>query len=44
MLEERGGTLGCNVKLVLETSEERGSIGLRAFVAAHRATVSPPTC
>jgi acetylornithine deacetylase/succinyl-diaminopimelate desuccinylase-like protein len=36
VLAERGGKLGCNVKLVLETSEERGSTGLRAFVAANR--------
>ena len=36
VLEERGGRLGFNVKLVLETSEERGSIGLRDFVAAHK--------
>ncbi len=35
VLEERGGKLGFNVKLVLETSEERGSHGLRDFVAAH---------
>ncbi|HEX2939484.1 MAG TPA: M20 family metallopeptidase [Rhodopila sp.] len=35
VLAERGGTLGFNLKLVLETSEERGSTGLRAFVAAH---------
>ena len=35
VLEERGGKLGFNVKLVLETSEERGSQGLRAFIAAH---------
>jgi acetylornithine deacetylase/succinyl-diaminopimelate desuccinylase-like protein len=34
VLAERGGTLGFNLKLVLETSEERGSIGLREFVAA----------
>jgi acetylornithine deacetylase/succinyl-diaminopimelate desuccinylase-like protein len=34
VLAERGGQLGCNVKLVLETSEERGSIGLRDFVRA----------
>jgi len=33
VLTERGGTLGFNLKLVLETSEERGSTGLRAFVA-----------
>ena len=35
MLAERGGKLGFNLKLVLETCEERGSIGLREFVAAH---------
>ena len=35
MLAERGGKLGFNLKLVLETSEERGSTGLREFVAAH---------
>ncbi len=33
VLTERGGMLGFNLKLVLETSEERGSTGLRAFVA-----------
>ena len=33
VLAERGGTLGFNLKMVLETSEERGSNGLRAFVA-----------
>ena len=36
VLAERGGKLGFNLKLVLETSEERGSIGLRDFVAAQR--------
>jgi acetylornithine deacetylase/succinyl-diaminopimelate desuccinylase-like protein len=35
VLAERGGVLGFNLKLVLETCEERGSTGLRAFVAAH---------
>ncbi len=34
VLAERGGRLGCNVKLVLEMAEERGSRGLREFVAA----------
>ena len=34
VLSERGGALGFNLKLVLETSEERGSTGLREFVAA----------
>ena len=33
VIAERGGRLGYNVKLVLETSEERGSVGLKAFVA-----------
>jgi acetylornithine deacetylase/succinyl-diaminopimelate desuccinylase-like protein len=33
VLAERGGRLGFNLKLILETSEERGSTGLRAFVA-----------
>ncbi len=33
VLHERGGRLGFNLKMVLETSEERGSTGLRAFVA-----------
>ena len=36
VLAERDGKLGCNIKLVLETSEERGSTGLREFVAANR--------
>jgi len=36
VLEARGGKLGANVKLVLETSEERGSLGLHDFVAANR--------
>ena len=35
VLDERGGKLGFNVKLVLETSEERGSLGLREFIAGH---------
>jgi len=34
VLAERGGQAGFNLKLILETSEERGSTGLRAFVAA----------
>jgi acetylornithine deacetylase/succinyl-diaminopimelate desuccinylase-like protein len=34
VLAERGGRLGFNLKLVLETAEERGSGGLREFVAA----------
>ena len=37
VLAERGGKLGFNVKMVLETAEERGSTGLREFVAAHAA-------
>jgi acetylornithine deacetylase/succinyl-diaminopimelate desuccinylase-like protein len=35
VLAERGGRLGFNVKFVLEMAEERGSTGLREFVAAH---------
>src|SRR6185437_15740677 len=35
VLAERGGRLGFNLKLVLESAEERGSLGLRDFVAAH---------
>jgi acetylornithine deacetylase/succinyl-diaminopimelate desuccinylase-like protein len=35
VLAERGGRLGANLKLVLETSEERGSVGLREFIAGH---------
>lgn len=35
-LEARGGRLGANVKLVIEMAEERGSRGLREFVAANR--------
>jgi acetylornithine deacetylase/succinyl-diaminopimelate desuccinylase-like protein len=35
VLQARGGRLGFNVKIVLETSEERGSTGLREFVAGH---------
>lgn len=40
VLAERGGRLGANVKLVLEMAEERGSKGLRAFVAAHAEELS----
>jgi acetylornithine deacetylase/succinyl-diaminopimelate desuccinylase-like protein len=36
VLAERDNRLGFNLKLVLETSEERGSIGLREFVAAKK--------
>ena len=36
VLAERGGKLGFNLRVVLETCEERGSIGLREFVAAHQ--------
>ncbi len=35
VLAARGGRLGFNIKLVLEMAEERGSAGLREFVAAH---------
>ena len=40
VLAERGGRLGFNLKIVLETSEERGSTGLRDFVAAHAAELA----
>ncbi|MFQ3622767.1 MAG: M20/M25/M40 family metallo-hydrolase [Acetobacteraceae bacterium] len=36
VLEARGGRLGFNLTLIVETAEERGSGGLRAFVGAHR--------
>ncbi len=36
VLAERGGRLGFNIKLLIEMAEERGSRGLRAFVAANR--------
>ncbi len=36
VLVERGGRLGFNAKVVIEMAEERGSRGLRDFVAAHR--------
>ena len=35
VLAERKGRLGFNLKLVLESAEERGSLGLRDFVAAY---------
>ncbi len=40
VLAERGGRLGFNIKLVLEMAEERGSRGLREFVAAHAAELA----
>ncbi len=36
VLAERGGRLGANVRVVLEMAEERGSKGLREFVAANK--------
>ena len=44
VLAERGGKLGFNVKIILEMAEERGSRGLREFVAAHlrRSAHQPP--
>lgn len=36
VIAEREGRLGFNVRLVLETSEECGSVGLHRFVGAHR--------
>ncbi|WP_376089756.1 M20/M25/M40 family metallo-hydrolase [Roseomonas sp. CCTCC AB2023176] len=43
VMAERGGKLGFNVKLVLEMAEERGSRGLRDFVAAHREELAADT-
>src|ERR1700734_3468059 len=40
VLAQRQGRLGYNVKMLLEMSEERGSLGLREFVAAHRETLA----
>jgi acetylornithine deacetylase/succinyl-diaminopimelate desuccinylase-like protein len=40
VLAARGGRLGCNIKLLLEMSEERGSVGLRQFVADHTAALA----
>ena len=36
VIAERGGTLGYNVKLIIETGEESGSKGLSEIVAANR--------
>ncbi|MFC0407762.1 M20/M25/M40 family metallo-hydrolase [Roseomonas elaeocarpi] len=35
VLAERGGRLGFNIKVLIETCEERGSAGLRRFVFDH---------
>lgn len=35
VLAERDGKLGFNIKLIVETAEERGSGGLKQFVASH---------
>ncbi len=40
VLAARGGRLGANIKLVIETAEERGSMGLRDFVAANTALLA----
>jgi acetylornithine deacetylase/succinyl-diaminopimelate desuccinylase-like protein len=40
VIAARGGRLGFNLKLILETSEERGSNGLREFVAANAAALA----
>ena len=42
VLAERGGKLGANIKLVLETSEERGSVGLRDFIAGRADSLRGP--
>ena len=36
VIAERGGKLGFNLKLIIETGEESGSKGLSEFVAAHK--------
>ena len=36
MLAARGGRLGFNLKILIETSEESGSPGLAEFCARHR--------
>ncbi|MEX2642376.1 MAG: M20/M25/M40 family metallo-hydrolase [Acetobacterales bacterium] len=36
VLAERGGKLGFNVKFLIETGEEQGSPGLKAFVDGHK--------
>ncbi|MCU0889837.1 MAG: M20/M25/M40 family metallo-hydrolase [Rubritepida sp.] len=40
VLAVRGGRLGANIKLVIEMAEERGSPGLREFVAANAAMLA----
>jgi acetylornithine deacetylase/succinyl-diaminopimelate desuccinylase-like protein len=40
VLAERGGKLGANIKLVIEMAEERGSKGLKEFVASHAAMLA----
>ena len=40
VLAERGGKLGFNVKLIIETGEESGSKGLSETVAAHKAKLA----
>jgi acetylornithine deacetylase/succinyl-diaminopimelate desuccinylase-like protein len=40
VLAARGGRLGANIKLVIEMAEERGSPGLREFVAANAAMLA----
>jgi acetylornithine deacetylase/succinyl-diaminopimelate desuccinylase-like protein len=37
---ERGGTLGFNAKILIETGEEAGSPGLKAFAEAHKAELA----
>ena len=40
VLAARGGQLGFNVKVLIETGEETGSPGLNAFCAAHQAELA----
>ena len=43
VLRARGGRLGFNLTILIETSEESGSPGLREFCAQHRGDLAP-TC
>ena len=40
VIHARGGKLGCNIKFLIETGEERGSPGLDEFCAAHAGELS----
>ena len=44
VLAERGGKLGFNLKLIVETGEESGSKGLSEIVAANKENSPPTSC